>query len=117
ARRPLNSSVLPRSCSSERAIICSSRALTACTVLSIRFTSRSFLLPKSFFHRGANISTGSSGEWMEVGANRDLAAGMAAGEGGILPGKAGEESDVVSPLLPCDGANRVSPENQGHGVI
>lgn len=37
---------------------------------------------------------------MEVGANRDLAAGMAAGEGGILPGKAGEESDVVSPLLP-----------------
>lgn len=53
---------------------------------------------------------------MEVGANRDLAACMAAGEGGILPGKPREESDVVSPLLPRDGAGHASPANQGRGV-
>jgi hypothetical protein len=53
---------------------------------------------------------------MEVGANRDLAASMAAGEGGILPGKLREESDVVSPLLPCDGAGHASLANQGRGV-
>jgi hypothetical protein len=28
--------------------------------LSMRLTSRSFLLPKSFFNKGANISAGSS---------------------------------------------------------
>ena len=53
---------------------------------------------------------------MEVGANRDLAASMAAGEGGILPGKAGEESDVVSRSLPRDGTDstgpRTSPETR-----
>ncbi len=32
----------------ERATICSSKALTSCTVLSMRLTSRSFLLPKKF---------------------------------------------------------------------
>ena len=53
---------------------------------------------------------------MEVGANRDLAASMAAGEGGILPGKLREESDVVSPLLPCDGAGHASPVSQGRSV-
>src|SRR5690606_20169249 len=60
ATRDLNSSVLPLSCSSERASICSSRALIALTVLSMRLTSRSFLLPKIFFNSGANISADSS---------------------------------------------------------
>ena len=53
---------------------------------------------------------------MEVGANRDLAASMAAGERGILPGKLREESDVVSPLLPRNGAGHASLVSQGRGI-
>ena len=77
-----------RSCcavSSESDSICSSSALTACTALSMRLTSRSFLLPKSFFNKGANISTKTSMRWRHV---RGVTATC---KGAILLGNGTEE--------------------------